>query len=153
MPTFKNTQLTTDTGLLLIRIMLGVVFIFHGSQKLFGWFDGGGLAGMAGFLESGNIPMPHVSAFLAAATECFGGIVLIRGNGTGLGSVPLAFAMFIASFVAHGGGFSAQTGGMEYALTLAVISVALVLTGPGNFVTSRFVKSRSTSTTSATSLA
>ena len=51
-----------DVALLLIRAMLGVVFVYHGSQKLFGAFGGGGLSGMAGFLEQLQEPVPYVSA-------------------------------------------------------------------------------------------
>lgn len=53
-----------------------------------------------------------------------------------------AFTMLVASFAVHGGAFGAQHGGMEYPLTLAVISLALVLTGPGRFSADRLVLGR-----------
>ena len=56
---------TTDFGLLLMRIMIGVVFVFHGGQKLFGLFGGYGLEGTAGWMESVGIPLPMLSATLA----------------------------------------------------------------------------------------
>jgi putative oxidoreductase len=53
-----------DVGLLIIRLMLGVIFIYHGAPKLFG-----GLEGFAGYLGTLGVPMPSVSAFLAAMAE------------------------------------------------------------------------------------
>ena len=41
-----------DLGILLIRIVIGVVFIFYGTQKLFGWFGGYGIKGTGGWFES-----------------------------------------------------------------------------------------------------
>ena len=64
-----------DIGLFLIRAVLAVVFIYHGSQKLFGWFGGHGIGGTAGWMESMGIPYPMLSAVLAGGTEFFGGIV------------------------------------------------------------------------------
>jgi putative oxidoreductase len=129
----NSTPLTLDLGLLAMRVMLAVVFLFHGAQKLFGVFDGPGLEGFAGWLDSLGVPLPAVSAFLAALAEFGGGLALATGVGTRLVGVPLAFTMFVAAFAAHSG-FAAQSGGMEYPLTLAVMVVGLVLTGPGRLV-------------------
>ena len=117
-----------------MRLMLGVVFMFHGAQKLFGAFDGPGLEGAAGFFETLGIPLPFASAVLAALTEFGGGLLLITGVAARLMAVPLTFTMLVASFTAHGGAFAAQAGGMEYPLTLAVMSAVVALTGPGAFV-------------------
>jgi putative oxidoreductase len=122
---------TAGLGLLLIRLMLGAVFVFHGSQKLFGVFDGPGVAGFASFLTSLDVPMPQVSAWAAALAEFVGGLALITGLYLRLMAVPLAFTMLVASFAAHGQAFSLQNGGMEYSLSLAVCVLGLALTGPG----------------------
>jgi putative oxidoreductase len=123
----------SDLGLLLVRLMLAAVFVFHGSQKLFGLFGGYGIEGTAGFMEGLGLPLPTVSAVLAGATELLGGVALAVGLGVRPAGVLLAFTMLVASFAAHGGGFAAQAGGMEYPLTLAVVSLALALTGGGRF--------------------
>ena len=60
-----------DAGLLVIRLMLATVFVYHGAQKLFGAFGGHGLAGFAGWLGSLGVPLPTVSALLAGAAEFF----------------------------------------------------------------------------------
>ena len=64
---------TRDVGLLMIRLMLGVVFVFHGSQKLFGLFGGPGIEGFAGFLGQLGAPVPTVSALLAGGVRAAAG--------------------------------------------------------------------------------
>jgi putative oxidoreductase len=123
-----NQERMTDTGLLLMRIMLAVVFIYHGAPKLFG-----GLEGFAGYLGSLGVPAPKVAAFLAAISEFGGGLVLLAGIGFRYALPPLFFTMMVASFVAHAGKFSVRDGGMEFALTLGVMVLGLILTGPGSY--------------------
>lgn len=120
-----------DIALLLVRVILGVVFIYHGSQKLFGWFGGGGFSATADFMKSIGIPLPTLSAFMAGSAEFFGGIVLILGIGTRLAAIPMAFTMLVGIVTVHNSAFGLQHNGMEYALTLGVMLVALALTGPG----------------------
>ena len=111
--------------------MAGIVFLFHGSQKLFGLFEGPGLEGMAGWLESLGVPFPMLSAALAGGAEFFGGLALITGLGSRLLSIPLTFTMLVACWTHTG--FSAAQGGMEYPLLLAVLAAGLGLTGPGKY--------------------
>jgi len=131
--TMKLTRVNTnvDLGLLLMRAMVGVVFVFHGGQKLFGLFGGYGLEATAGWMESVGIPFPMLSATLAGAAEFLGGLALITGFGARLLAIPLTITMLVASSLATG--FDAQQGGMEYPLTLAFVAAALALTGPGRY--------------------
>ena len=140
----RSHALASDLGLLLIRLMLAAVFVFHGSQKLFGWFDGHGIRGTAGFFDSLGIPMATTSAVVAGAAEFFGGLVLLLGTGTRLAAVPLIVTMLVATFTAHYG-FDAARGGMEYALTLAVVLTGLLLMGPGRFTLLRLIRKDRTS--------
>src|SRR5688572_23284053 len=80
-----------DNGLLLIRAVLAMVFIYHGGQKLFGWFGGYGIVGTAGWMASVGIPFPMLSTVLAASVEFFGGIILLLGTGARLAAIPMAF--------------------------------------------------------------
>lgn len=128
---------SVDLGLFLIRAVVAVVFIYHGGQKLFGWFGGPGLEGAAQWMESIGIPFPKVNALLASITEVVGAVVLLLGTGTRVAAVPLAFTMLVAIATAHRGGFDVRTGGMEYVLTLGVVLVALALLGPGTFTVTR----------------
>lgn len=119
-----------DLALLLLRLPLAAVFLFHGSQKLFGLFGGYGLEGTAGFMESLGLPAGTLMAALAGGTELLGGLALLTGLGLRLLSLPLTFTMLVAALLAHSG-FDAAQGGMEYPLVLAAAVAALGLTGPG----------------------
>lgn len=128
-----TASITPDSGLLAIRLMIGWVFIFHGSQKLFAWFGGGGIDGTAQFMNNLGIPLPTLSALAAGGTEFVGGLALLTGLFLRWVSAPLAFTMLVAAFTAHWGAFAVTAGGMEYPLTLAVIVAGLGLIGPGRF--------------------
>ncbi|MEZ5977661.1 MAG: DoxX family protein [Planctomycetota bacterium] len=128
----KSDDLPTDIGLLVLRLALAAVFVFHGSQKLFGLFGGYGIEGTAGWMESIGIPFATVSAVLAGSAEFFGGLALLTGFAQRLLAVPLTITMFVAAFTAHHG-FDASQGGMEYPLTLAFAVAAMGATGPGRF--------------------
>ena len=137
----RSSFSAADVGLLLIRLILAAVFVFHGGQKLFGFFGGGGFAAtVEGFGKMG-MPLPTVSALAAASAEFFGGLVLLIGVGARVAAVPMAFTMLVACFAVHGKAFSSQHGGMEYPLTLAVTLIALVLIGPGRLTIARFFDS------------
>lgn len=127
----------TSTGLLIARSMVGVVGIYHGGQKLFGLFGGGGFSSTAEAMDAMGMPLPTLSAAAAGSAEFFGGIALILGLLTRFAGANFAFTMLVASFAVHGGAFGAQNGGMEYPLTLAMVSLAIVLIGPGAFALDR----------------
>ena len=127
----------TDVGLLMIRVWIGFIGVFHGSQKLFSAFGGKGIAGFAEGLQKMNIPMPLVGAWAAAIAEFGGGILIILGLFSRIAALPLMFTMLVAFFVAHKGVFAVQHGGGEYPLTIAVILLALVIAGPGRFALTR----------------
>jgi putative oxidoreductase len=131
------TSLKYDLALLSMRLMTGAVFLFHGSQKLFGLFGGHGVEGTAGWMESLGMPFPVASAIAAGAAELVGGAALVTGFGQRLLAVPLVFTMLVGAFTAHAGAFDATAGGMEYPLTLAVVVSALGLLGPGRLALGR----------------
>lgn len=137
-----------DVGLLLIRAILAAVFLFHGSQKLFGIFDGPGLVGFAGWLESLNVPMPTLNAYLATFAEVFGGLALLVGFQVRLASIPLAITMLVGAVTAHSG-FNFTKGGMEYPLTLATVLVALFLIGGGKLTLGNLLSSNERSLATA----
>lgn len=119
-----------DIGLLAIHVIVGVLFIGHGAQKLFGLFGGHGLEGTGAFFESIGLRPGKLHAGLAGGAEFFGGALLAIGL-----FVPFAAAALIATMVAaivkvHAtNGPWATDGGYEYNLVL--IAVALVLAGAG----------------------
>ena len=118
-----------DLGLTLLRVVLGVVFLAHGYQKLFVY----GIGGVTGAFTQMGIPAAHLSAYLATFTEFFGGIALLLGLFTRLAAIPVAFTMLVAILQVHlQGGFYAPKG-VEYPLTLLVANIALVIAGGGAF--------------------
>lgn len=121
---------TADVGLMMIRAILCVVLVYHGSQKVFGAFEGPGMAAFVGMIQKMEMPMPVAAAWAAALAELVGGALVGIGLLTRLAAVPAAFTMFVAAFVVHGDAFSGQKG-MEYPLTLGIVLAALILTGPG----------------------
>jgi putative oxidoreductase len=114
----------------LIRIMVGLVFVLHGSQKLFVYH----YAGVVGMFHQIGIPAPEISAGLAIIAELLGGLLLLTGLYTRLAAIPIAFVMLVAISQVHlHAGFFAQSGGFEYPLTLLVANIAFVIGGGGAF--------------------
>jgi putative oxidoreductase len=116
-------------GIAALRIMVGLVLLAHGSQKLFVY----GIPGTAAFFAKGGLPFPMVSAVLSISAEFLGGLFLTLGLLTRPVAAVLAFNMAVAVLLVHlKNGFFLPTG-FEYALTLLVANISLVLTGPGAF--------------------
>ncbi|HAI12059.1 MAG TPA: hypothetical protein DCM28_10170 [Phycisphaerales bacterium] len=126
-------------GLLIQRLIVGYVMFYHGSQKLFGWFGGGGFEKTVSGFDSMGFPMPKLMAGLAGGAECFGGILLAIGLATRPSAFLIFFTMMVASFKVHGDAFSARAGGMEYPLTLGLVALGLLLIGPGKLAASRLI--------------
>jgi putative oxidoreductase len=114
----------------MLRLLLGGVFVLHGSQKLLG---GGGVAGFAGTLSRIGIE-PHVPlAWVVAITEFVGGICVFFGFLTRFWAAGLAIDMGVALFKVHlANGFFISKNGFEFVLTLGVLAVAVVFMGPGS---------------------
>lgn len=130
-------------GIAVLRIVVGVVFLAHGAQKLFVY----GFPGVAAGFGQMGIPFPYPSAVLVTVVEFFGGLALIAGLFTRLAAVPLAITMLVALFTAHlSGGFFLPKG-FEYVLVLLAANVALVLTGSGAFALDNALAARSSSRT------
>jgi putative oxidoreductase len=109
-----------------LRLALGMVFLYHGSQKLFG-----GLSGFAEHLPPLFQP-PFLWACLAAASEFFGGLLVLLGLLTRGGALLIVPVMLVAIFFVHwGGGFSLQNKGFEYPFVLLCMALALILYGGG----------------------
>ncbi|MBT3166575.1 DoxX family protein [Streptomyces sp. Vc74B-19] len=120
-----------DLGLLLLRLGTGGVLAAHGSQKLFGWFGGGGIAGTGQFMDSIGYAPGKVSATAAGLAETGGGLLLALGLATPAAGAAAAGAMAGASAVHAPNGFFNQEGGFEYAASLGLTAAGLAVTGPG----------------------
>ncbi len=127
-----------DTGLLLLRLVLGLTMAAHGTQKLFGWFGGGGISGTGQFFTASGYPAGDSMAVLAGLTETLGGLGLALGLLT-----PLAGAAVVGTLInaiaVHGAGAFFAPKGIEYELLLTAGAAALALTGPGRYAADRFL--------------
>jgi putative oxidoreductase len=134
MNTMLNRLLSSpdNYSTLALRIPLGIIFVAHGAQKLFGWFGGYGLSGTGQWMESIGLEPGIVMAVLAGSSEFFGGLLLILGLLTRLTSAVLAFTMLVAIFVVHAGnGLFLTNNGYEFGLALLAGVVYLTFNGSG----------------------
>src|SRR5262245_25506472 len=123
-----------DAGLLLARMVFGLLMAAHGTQKLFGWFGGYGLAGTAGYFESLGFRPGRLFAAAASSTEIIAGLLVALGLLGPLGPALIVSVMIVAVATVHwANGVFAQTNGIEVPLLYSVAAVTLALTGSGAF--------------------
>ena len=123
-----------DIGATALRGIMGTLFVGHGTQKLFGWFDGHGPDGTGGYFESVGLHPGKRNAIAAGVTETVGGALLLSGALTPAAAAMLNGTMVTAMRTAHKGtGPWVTEGGWEYPLVLAAATTALADRGPGRF--------------------
>lgn len=121
-------------GLLIIRLVIGLTFAAHGSQKVFGWFGGYGPKGTGGFFDSIGIKPGVLMAVLAGLAEIAGGLLFAAGLWTPLGAALIVLTMLVAIIKVHGkNGYWVTSNGFEYNLTLIAIAVGVALIGAGEY--------------------
>jgi putative oxidoreductase len=119
-------------GRLLARLVIGGMFIGHGTQKWFGWFGGPGIEKTTGMMGSLGLAPARASAHAASASETLGGLGIALGAFTPLSAAALIGTMTTAIRTVHWkNGFWSQGGGYEYNLTIIAALVLLVDGGPG----------------------
>jgi putative oxidoreductase len=135
MTTTLPIQLTAiSIGLLLLRIVIGLAMAAHGSQKLFGWFGGHGLAGTGGFFEMLGFKPGRFFAFAAGATEMLSGVLVAAGFLGPIGPALMVSVMIVAAATVHWkNGYFAQSNGIELPVMFSVAAVALAFTGFGQY--------------------
>ena len=132
--TYVTDAFTLGTGLLLARLILGALMVGHGTQKLFGWFGGYGIAGTAGFFESLGFRPGRPFVLTAALSEVASGLLIVLGLFGPIGPALLVSLMIVAAVTVHWkGGIFATTNGIEVPLLYATGAVALAFTGFGPF--------------------
>ena len=116
-----------DWGITVVRVGAGIVFLAHGSQKVFVF----GLSAMQGTFAHMGFPVPAVLGPFVALLEFLGGIALIAGLLTRWLAILFAIEMAVAVLKVHLAGGFFLPGGFEFAFTMFSASVALALAGPG----------------------
>lgn len=137
-----NTLLFTRAGwgITVLRIIVGIIFMAHGSQKLFGLFGGGGLAGTAQFMESLGLTPPTLMAALSGGAEFFGGLALVIGLLVRPAALALIGLLLVAIFSVHiGNGLFMANNGYEFALALLGGAVAVLVEGAGRASVDRII--------------
>ncbi|CAH0530507.1 Putative oxidoreductase MhqP [Allocatenococcus thiocycli] len=128
----KITASNAGFSTLALRIPIGIVFMAHGSQKLFGWFGGYGLEGTGQWMASIGLGPGVLMAFLAGSGEFFGGLFILLGLLTRPAATVLSFTMLIAIFSVHfENGLFLANNGYEFGLALLAASVSLIFSGAG----------------------
>ncbi len=122
-----------DLGLLALRTAVGGVLIAHGTQKLFGWFGGGGLEGTAQGMEAMGFHPARQSAIAAGLGEAGGGAMLVVGLATPAAGAIVAGTMAGAVSVHAPAGFFSTAGGYEFPALLGAAGLALGLAGAGRY--------------------
>ncbi|MGO8818761.1 MAG: DoxX family protein [Terriglobia bacterium] len=146
---FKRLLQTPDDKVLTImRLVLGIIFFAHGSQKMLGRFGGYGFKGTMGFFTQA-MHIPAAFAFLAIAAEFFGGLGLLLGLLTRVAAFGITANMLVAIFMVHlpNGLFMNWTGqqkgeGIEYHLLVLAVTMALMIRGGGALSLDRAISSR-----------
>lgn len=140
---FKKLMSTSeDVALTTLRLVLGVVFFAHGSQKLLGWFGGFGFQGTMGFFE--HLGLPAAVAALVIVGEFLASLGLLTGTLTRIAAAGVAAIMVGATFLVHmpNGFFMNWLGnqkgeGYEFHLLALAMAAALLLRGGGAFSVDR----------------
>jgi putative oxidoreductase len=128
-------------GPFVLRVMVGITFIAHGAQKLFGIWGGAGLAGTGAYFDSLGLSPGFALALVVGVTEFGGGLLLMAGALTPYAAVALVLTMLGAIWkvqLANGyflnwANTPGQGHGVEYNLVLVAALICLALTGPGAF--------------------
>jgi putative oxidoreductase len=135
----KLLETNDDITNLVLRVLLGVVMLPHGAQKLLGWFGGYGFSGTMGFF-TGKMGIPAVFAFLVIITEFFGSLALITGTLTRLAAFGVGCVMLVGALMVHlpHGFFMNWAGkqqgeGFEFHILAMAIAVALMIKGGGRW--------------------
>lgn len=132
---------SNDVTIALMRLVLGIVFFAHGSQKALGWFGGYGWNGtMQAFTGMLHIPAFFVACAILA--EFVGGILLILGLFSRVAALGIAIVMMVAILKVHlhnGLLGSAQAPGFEHPLVCLALAVLIIMKGGGALSIDRFL--------------
>ena len=132
----RTAPRVADVGLLIVRLVLAFIFIYHGSRRLFGWFDGPGLDASANyFANSAHLHPGKLFAVMGGTIEFAGGIALALGFFSRLAGLAIFGDMMMAIItVTHADGFNSTAGaGWELNLALGVLALVPAFFGSGRF--------------------
>lgn len=127
-------------GLTVVRILVGIIFVAHGSQKLFGAFGGYGLEGTGQYMASLGLTPGYLMALLSGSAEFFGGLGLVVGLLARPAALVLAATLVVAILSVHiSNGLFMANNGYEFALALLGGVVAVLIEGAGKLSIDRVI--------------
>jgi putative oxidoreductase len=134
MDTPQHYLANLSIGLLLVRLVVGLVMAAHGAQKLFGWFGGYGLRNTGEFMVQLGFPSGLAFATAAGLTELLGGLLVAFGLFGPVGPALMISVMIVAMITVHwSNGLFAAKNGIELPLVYATVALGLALTGFGGY--------------------
>lgn len=126
-----NASSRADAAILIIRVIMGALFIGHGTGKLFGWFGQSGINGSAAFFKSvGYEPARELTIF-AGVAETVAGVLLVFGFLVPLVAGGIMGDMANAAWVKSTHGFWISGNGFEYEFFVIITMLALTVAGAG----------------------
>ncbi|HSP32224.1 MAG TPA: DoxX family protein [Halomonas sp.] len=139
----RITQTNASLAALALRIPVGIIFMAHGAQKLFGWFGGYGLEGTGQWMESIGLAPGYLMALGAGSAEFFGGLALVLGLLVRPAAAILALTMLVAIVTVHlANGLFMSNNGYEFGLAILDTSVSLLISGAGRVSLDRIISLR-----------
>lgn len=120
------------TGLLILRLVIGLIVAAHGAQKLFGWWGGPGMANWTAAMTRMRIKPAAPWAWISTLSEVLGGLGLAAGLLVPLPNLAIAGSMLVAIALVHWPkGFWTSKGGYEFNLSILAAVTAIAFTGAG----------------------
>jgi len=144
--TYISDAVTLGTGLLLARLIFGVLMVAHGGQKLFVF----GFAGISGAFAQMGVPAAGLLGPFVALVEFFGGLALISGLLTRLASFGLMSTMIVAISLVHLKAGFFNPAGIEFPLSLLASTLVLAVAGAGAWSLDGLIANRKPKVAAAT---
>lgn len=133
-PALARVYAALDAYMLpMLRIMLGVILIPHGCQKLFGWFGGMGFQKFAALFDKIGYEPGWFWVALVALTEVVGGLMLVLGLYTRFAALAVVIFMINAVWFTSANGFFWTAGGFEFPLLLLAVALVFLVKGGGEY--------------------
>jgi putative oxidoreductase len=126
-----------DAAITIVRVIVGALFVGHGTGKLFGWFGQGGLKGTGAFFKSVGYEPAHTLVIFDGIVEIAAGVLLVLGFLVPLAAAAIIGDMLNAAWVKSSDGFWIADNGFEYEFVLIITMIALTVAGTGAFAIDR----------------
>lgn len=127
----ESKDRSMEIGTFVVRVVVGLCFLLHGVQKVFGAFDGMGLSGFVAYVEARGVIAPTLTAYVVAFGELLAGVALLVGFFHRTAAVAILVIMAGAFIYVTDGYFLAK--GYEYNLALAAMAFLILMGGPGAY--------------------